>query len=115
MVYCLVNPLIAELFSLIAKVCLLISLNMSFTFVISTSNFLLIGFFTREGIGLWLINQSAKEFIFDRTLFPKSLKTRLKRLFHGLGTCVHFGTSIGTCISITSASNTFFVALFIYI
>src|SRR6218665_114677 len=113
MVYCLVNPLIAELFSLIAKVCLLISLNMSFTFVISASNFLLIGFFTREGI--WLINQSAKEFIFDRTLFPKSLKTRLKTLFHGLGTCVQFGTSIGTCISGTSASNTFFVALFIYI
>src|SRR6218665_658449 len=113
MVYCLVNPLIAELFSLIAKVCLLISLNMSFTFVISASNFLLISFFTREGI--CLINQSAKEFIFDRTLFPKSLKTRLKTLFHGLGTCVYFGTSIGTCISGTSASNKFFVALFIFL
>src|SRR6218665_2988561 len=93
MVYCLVNPLIADLhvFSLIAKVCLLISLNMSFTFVISAPNFLLIGFFSREGI--WLINQSAKELIFDRTLFPKSLKTSLKTLFHGLGTCVYFGTS----------------------
>src|SRR6218665_2594988 len=111
MVYCLVNPLIAELFSLIAKVCLLISLNMSFTFVIRSCNFLFVGFFTCEGI--WLISQSEKEFIFDRTLFPKSFKTRLKTRFHGLGTGMYLGTRVGTGMSGTEASNKLFVALFI--
>src|SRR6218665_808386 len=111
MVNCLVNSVIAELFSRIPKFCLLISLNKEFTFVIRSCNFLFVGFFTCEGI--WLINQSEKEFIFDRTLFPKSFKTHLKTRFHGLGTCVYLGTRVGTCMSGTEASNKLVVALFI--
>src|SRR6218665_2811822 len=62
---------------------------------------------------IWLISQSEKEFIFDRTLFPKSFKTRLKTLFHGLGTGLYLGTRVGTGMSGTEASNKLFFALFI--
>src|SRR6218665_1197525 len=113
MVNCLVNSLIAELFSRIPNFCLLISLNKKFTFVIRSCNFLFVGFFTCEGI--WLISQSEKKFIFNRTLFLKSFKTRLKPRFHGLGTGVYLGTRVGTGMSGTEASNKLFVALFILV
>src|SRR6218665_1944711 len=103
MVNCLVNPLIAELFSRIPKFCLLISLNKKFTFVKRSSNFLFLGFLTCEGI--WLISQSEKEFIFHQTILPKSFKTRLKTRFHGLGTGMYLGPRVGTGMSGTEASK----------
>src|SRR5688572_28033391 len=91
----------ADAVSRISNLFLLILLKLLETFDFNDSNLSFTGFFSR-GVTK-LTNQSAKELIFDLTLFFTSVKTLLKRDFHG-GVYL-LGSSVGTLMSGTEASS----------